>query len=62
MGFCCAGPMRQHHSLKADPKTVTPEAGIQSRCSGLRVQGAASPPPSTVTHIIPCCRYLCNSI
>jgi len=52
MGSCCAGPKRQHHSLKADLKVDSPQVGIQSRYSGLRVQSTATSPPSTALFII----------
>lgn len=53
MGFCCAGPVRQHQFLEADHKIATPQMGIQPRYSGLRVQGTANSPPSTTLFIIP---------
>src|SRR5690625_1688897 len=51
-GPCCAGPERQHHSLKADHKIASPRVGIQPRYSGLQVQGTATSPLSTTTLII----------
>jgi|SRR5690625_2620514 len=52
MGFCCAGPERQHQSVKADHKAASPQMGIQPRYSGLRVQGTATSPLSTASFII----------
>lgn len=60
MGSCCVGPGRQHHSLKADHKIATPRVGIQPRYSGLRVQGTATSPPSTVFTIIAKLSTKCN--
>src|SRR5690606_24721528 len=49
---CRAGPDRQRHLPGPDPEGIWPRAGIQPRYSGLRVQGAATSPPSTATAII----------
>ncbi len=52
VGLCCAGPECQHHLFRADPAVAKPREGIQSRYSGLRVQGTANSPPSTANLII----------
>ncbi|MUV37991.1 hypothetical protein JNUCC1_01799 [Lentibacillus sp. JNUCC-1] len=52
MGFCCAGPERQHHSTGAGHKAAAPQVGIQPCYSGLQVQGTATSPPSTTFIII----------
>ena len=43
----CVGPDSQRRSMSWEAKAGRPRPGIQSRCSGLRVQGTASSPPST---------------
>ena len=49
MSFHCAGPKCQHHLLKADLTISRPQEGIRPRYSGLRVQGTATSPLSTIT-------------
>ena len=47
-----APPRRTRPSTSLDedsPRKTSPPEGIQPRCSGLRVQGTASSPPSTAT-------------
>ncbi len=51
MGFRCVEPKCQHHLLRSDLTVTKPREGIQSRYSGLRVQGTATSPPSTANWI-----------
>jgi hypothetical protein len=46
-GFCRAGPSLQRRLSETVPRNYGPQKGIQSRYSGLRVQGTASSPFST---------------
>jgi len=43
----CIEPDYQHRSAKTSLASRKPQAGIQPRYSGFRVQGTASSPPST---------------
>ena len=48
----CMGPDSQRRSMSWEAKAGRPRPGIQSRCSGLRVQGTASSPPSTAAAMV----------
>ncbi|GGE47360.1 hypothetical protein GCM10011391_27710 [Pullulanibacillus camelliae] len=52
MSFRCAGPECQHYLLKADLTMSKPQEGIRPRYSGLRVQGTATSPLSTIDFIV----------
>ena len=49
MGLCRAGPESSTPLARGRLGSDGPGEGIQPRCSGLRVQGTASSPPSTTT-------------
>ena len=56
----CVGPDFQRRAISWEAEARRPRPGIQPRCSGLRVQGTASSPPSTASAIVGPCRTSVN--